>query len=102
MSAELFANRQVASSSDIDLFIYGLDEKAALKKILDIEAVVRKNQRLAPDTGLALRTENAITFISPRWPYRHVQVGRLQSWPTTLLGHYSSIFDQMIDHPPPV
>lgn len=74
--------RQVASSSDIDLFIYGISEKEAIDKILHIESIVRKNQRLTPDTGMALRTENAITFISPRWPYRHVQVklSRVPTW----------------------
>lgn len=70
----IFSNRQVASSSDIDLFVYGLTEKEAVTKIIHIESIIRKNQRLSPDTGMALRTENAITFVSPRWPYRHVQV----------------------------
>lgn len=63
--------------SDIDLFIYGLDsEEAVARRILEIEAVIRENQRLAPGTGLALRSENAITFISPKYPHRHVQVRR--------------------------
>ncbi|KAH8806113.1 ankyrin repeat protein [Xylogone sp. PMI_703] len=65
----------IASASDIDIFIYGLDsEDAAIKRILELEAAVRKNQRLLPGAGLTLRSENAITFISPKWPYRHVQV----------------------------
>ncbi|KAF4119991.1 Ankyrin repeat [Geosmithia morbida] len=63
-----------ACSSDIDLFIYGLDEEAAMKKIVEIEATVRENQRLPPGSGITLRTQNALTFIGPRWPYRHVQI----------------------------
>lgn len=66
--------RRTASSSDIDLFLYGLTEEAALKKIVEIENCVRKSQRLEKGAGLTLRTENAITFVSPKWPYRHVQV----------------------------
>ncbi|SPO07204.1 uncharacterized protein DNG_09898 [Cephalotrichum gorgonifer] len=64
-----------ANTSDIDLFIYGLDsEEAAIKRILELEAVVRKNQRLAPGTGLTLRSEHAITIISPKYPHRHIQI----------------------------
>jgi hypothetical protein len=68
------ADRRTASSSDIDLFLYGLDEEAAIQRIREIEAVIRRNQRLDKGAGLTLRTENAITFVSPRWPFRHVQV----------------------------
>lgn len=67
--------RRTAGSSDIDIFIYGLDEEAAIQKIAQLEKAVRKNQRLAHGIGLAVRTEHAITFVSPKWPYRHVQVG---------------------------
>jgi hypothetical protein len=68
--------RVVASSSDIDLFLYGLDsEDSAINRIPQLEAVVRENQRLSSGAGMALRSENAITFISPKYPYRHVQVG---------------------------
>lgn len=72
--------RRTAGTSDIDIFIYGLDEDAAIRKITQIEAVVRKNQRLTHGIGLALRTEHAITFVSPKWPYRHVQVRGLTTW----------------------
>ncbi|RYO99636.1 hypothetical protein DL766_009363 [Monosporascus sp. MC13-8B] len=65
----------IASASDIDIFLYGLDsEDAGITRILELEAAVRKNQRLLPGAGLSLRSENAITFISPKWPYRHVQI----------------------------
>lgn len=73
--AKLTRPRAAANTSDIDLFIYGLDsEEAAIKRIVEIEAIIRKNQRLASGTGLALRSENAITFISPKYPHRHIQV----------------------------
>ncbi|RYP42706.1 hypothetical protein DL767_000075 [Monosporascus sp. MG133] len=49
-------------------------EDAAITRILELEAAVRRNQRLLPGAGLSLRSENAITFISPKWPYRHVQI----------------------------
>ncbi|KAI3083872.1 hypothetical protein CBS147353_2016 [Aspergillus niger] len=38
------------------------------------EAVVRKNQRLDPGEALCLRIKNTVTFIAPRWPFRHIQV----------------------------
>jgi hypothetical protein len=69
------SSRAIASSSDIDIFLYGLDsEAAAIERILQLEAAVRENQRLLPGGGLSLRSNNAITFISPKWPHRHVQV----------------------------
>jgi len=70
----LACDRTIASSSDIDLFIYGLeDEEAAIKRIFELETQIQKNQRLS-DGALTLRTEHAITFILPRYPYRHVRV----------------------------
>ncbi|KAI3316571.1 hypothetical protein HD806DRAFT_552223 [Xylariaceae sp. AK1471] len=57
----------IASASDLDIFLYGLDsEEAAIKRILELEAAVRKSQHLLPDAGLSLRSRNAITFISPK------------------------------------
>ncbi|KAI1271374.1 ankyrin repeat protein [Xylaria sp. FL0933] len=65
----------VARASDIDIFFYGLDdEDAAIGRIIELEAIVRRNQRLFSGKGLSLRSRNAITFISPKWPYRHVQI----------------------------
>ncbi|KFH46191.1 hypothetical protein ACRE_030170 [Hapsidospora chrysogenum ATCC 11550] len=66
--------QRTAGSSDIDMFIYGLDEEAAIQKIAQLETAIRENQRLAHGVGMALRTEHAITFVSPKWPYRHVQI----------------------------
>ncbi|KAM4060509.1 ankyrin repeat protein [Hirsutella rhossiliensis] len=64
-----------APASDIDVFFYGLgDDNSAIARIVQLEAELRVNQRIAPGSGLTLRSENAVTFISPRWPYRHVQV----------------------------
>jgi hypothetical protein len=69
--------RKVAESSDIDIFIYGLDsEREAIQRIFDIEAVIRKNQRLDGNTAVSFLSDNAITFVSPKWPYRHVQARR--------------------------
>ncbi|KAL7621369.1 hypothetical protein AAE478_008690 [Parahypoxylon ruwenzoriense] len=65
----------VAKSSDIDLFLYGLDDEAsAIDRIFQIEEQVRRNQRLFSGGAISLRSENAITLISPRYPYRHVQI----------------------------
>ncbi|KAI0853477.1 hypothetical protein F5Y00DRAFT_270644 [Daldinia vernicosa] len=64
-----------AGSSDIDIFLYGLDsEDEAVRRILEIENIIRKNQRLFTGQALSMRTNNAITFISPRYPFRHVQI----------------------------
>ncbi|MCJ1384124.1 hypothetical protein MMC17_007240 [Xylographa soralifera] len=60
----------LAPSSDVDLFIYGLDESAALEKIKQIETHIR-NSILAETT--TIRTKNAITIAS-QYPVRHVQI----------------------------
>lgn len=66
--------RNIAKSSDIDIFLYDLDETTALERIVYIEGIVRRAQRIMPGQGLTLRSENAITLISPKFPFRHVQV----------------------------
>lgn len=67
--------QHTASTSDIDIFLYGIDnEDTAIRRIIEVENLVRKNQHMLPDKGLTLRSENAITFIAPRWPFRHVQI----------------------------
>ncbi|RBR25710.1 uncharacterized protein FIESC28_01463 [Fusarium coffeatum] len=85
--------RHVAKSSDIDLFLYGLEsEDDAIKLIYEIERQVRERQGLAQGAGLTLRSENAITFIAPRWPYRHIQVqhvGDLQGLARLLWSEYN-------------
>ncbi|KAI0964856.1 ankyrin repeat protein [Xylaria arbuscula] len=65
----------IASKSDIDIFLYGLDsDDAAITLIFQLESMIRNNQNLFPGEGLSMRSKNAITFISPKRPYRHVQV----------------------------
>ncbi|KAL9594574.1 MAG: hypothetical protein Q9219_006958 [cf. Caloplaca sp. 3 TL-2023] len=65
-----YYHQQLAPSSDVDLFIWGLDEAAALKKIEEIESSVR-NAILEEVT--IVRTKNAITIAS-HYPVRHVQI----------------------------
>ncbi|KAL8689597.1 MAG: hypothetical protein Q9218_004772, partial [Villophora microphyllina] len=65
-----YYHQQLAPSSDVDLFIWGLDEAAAVEKIKQIEASVR-NAILEEIT--TVRTKNAITIAS-HYPIRHVQI----------------------------
>ncbi|KAL9581294.1 MAG: hypothetical protein Q9212_003986, partial [Teloschistes hypoglaucus] len=65
-----YYHQQLAPSSDVDLFIWGLDEAAALEKIKQIENSVR-NAILEEVT--TVRTKNAITIAS-HYPIRHVQI----------------------------
>ncbi|KAL8731242.1 MAG: hypothetical protein Q9181_004356 [Wetmoreana brouardii] len=65
-----YYHQHLAPSSDVDLFIWGLDEAAALEKIKQIEASVR-NAILEEVT--TVRTKNAITIAS-HYPIRHVQI----------------------------
>ncbi|KAL8773347.1 MAG: hypothetical protein Q9209_001741 [Squamulea sp. 1 TL-2023] len=65
-----YYHQQLAPSSDVDLFIWGLDETAALEKIKQIESSVR-NAILEEVT--TVRTKNAITIAS-HYPIRHVQI----------------------------
>ncbi|KAL8650578.1 MAG: hypothetical protein Q9210_003740 [Variospora velana] len=65
-----YYHQHLAPSSDVDLFIWGLDKAAALEKIKQIEASVR-NAILEEVT--TVRTKNAITIAS-HYPIRHVQI----------------------------
>ncbi|KAL8715453.1 MAG: hypothetical protein Q9220_000787 [cf. Caloplaca sp. 1 TL-2023] len=65
-----YYHQQLAPSSDVDLFIWGLDEAAALEKVKQIETSVR-NAILEEVT--TVRTKNAITIAS-HYPIRHVQI----------------------------
>ncbi|KAL8671281.1 MAG: hypothetical protein Q9168_004221 [Polycauliona sp. 1 TL-2023] len=65
-----YYHQQLAPSSDVDLFIWGLDEAQALEKIKQIESSVR-NAILEEVT--TIRTKNAITIAS-HYPIRHVQI----------------------------
>ncbi|CAI6095948.1 unnamed protein product [Clonostachys chloroleuca] len=65
-----YYHEKLAPSSDVDLFIWGLDEQAAVEKIAKIESCVR-NCILAETT--TIRTKNAITIVS-QYPTRHIQI----------------------------
>jgi hypothetical protein len=56
--------------SDIDLFIYGLDEEAAKKKMEDIYEVVCN---AIPWEVTCFRNKHCVSIIS-QYPYRHIQV----------------------------
>ncbi|KAF2738451.1 ankyrin [Polyplosphaeria fusca] len=60
----------IAPASDVDLFIYGLNEEEATKKILQIERRI-KDSILTETT--TIRTKNAITIAS-QYPTRHIQI----------------------------
>lgn len=65
-----YYHQKLAPSSDVDLFIWGLHEAAAVEKIKEIELRIR-NSILAETT--TIRTKNAITIAS-QYPTRHVQI----------------------------
>ena len=60
---------RISPNSDVDLFLYGLDEAAARRKI---ESLFTKLKRAEP-TALALRTPHTITVVLPS-PKRIVQI----------------------------
>ena len=68
--------------SDVDLFLYGLDQDAAEAKLLEIcEAVQAAN----PFEVLAFRSAHAITLVS-QYPFRHIQIVlRLYNSPAEVL-----------------
>jgi len=63
-------HEKLAPASDVDLFLYGLNEEDAIKKIKQIETSIR-DSILAETT--TIRTKNAITIAS-EYPVRHVQI----------------------------
>ncbi|PYH91092.1 ankyrin repeat protein [Aspergillus ellipticus CBS 707.79] len=65
-----YYHETIAPASDVDLFLYGLDEAQAIEKIKQIEDKV-KNSILYETT--TVRTKNAITIVS-QYPTRHVQI----------------------------
>jgi ankyrin repeat protein len=65
-----YYHEQLAPASDVDLFIYGLDEEQAIEKIKQIETKVRDSILQETTT---IRTKNAITIASA-YPTRHVQI----------------------------
>ncbi len=61
----------VAPGSDVDLFLYGLTEAQAIRKIRDIYAAIKKSK--FPKEPTIIRTKHAITFVIG-YPTRHVQI----------------------------
>jgi hypothetical protein len=65
-----YYHQTLAPASDVDLFIYGLNEEEAIDKIKSIERAVRDSILSETTT---IRTKNAITIAS-EYPTRHVQI----------------------------
>ncbi|KAJ5835857.1 hypothetical protein N7447_001883 [Penicillium robsamsonii] len=65
-----YYHEEFAPASDVDLFLYGLNEEQALEKIMHIEDKI-KNSILYETT--TIRTKNTITIVS-QYPTRHVQI----------------------------
>jgi hypothetical protein len=80
----------IAPASDVDLFIYGLNEEEAVQKIIQIEQRI-KDSILTETT--TVRTKNAITIAS-QYPTRHVQIVlRLYKSVSEILTGYASRFN---------
>lgn len=65
-----YYNEKIAPASDVDLFIYGLDEQSALRKLEQIESNIR--DAVLCDTT-TVRTKNAVTIVT-QYPIRHIQI----------------------------
>ncbi|KAK2836870.1 hypothetical protein FQN49_006637, partial [Arthroderma sp. PD_2] len=65
-----FYHQVFAPASDVDLFIYGLNEEQALEKIKQIEQRIRDSILYETTT---VRTKHTITIVS-QYPTRHVQI----------------------------
>ncbi|ETI20598.1 hypothetical protein G647_08636 [Cladophialophora carrionii CBS 160.54] len=65
-----YYHEDLAPASDVDLFLYGLNEEQAMEKVKQIESKIR-DSILAETT--TVRTKNAITIVS-QYPIRHVQI----------------------------
>ncbi|KAH7026489.1 uncharacterized protein B0I36DRAFT_273482 [Microdochium trichocladiopsis] len=65
-----YYHEKFCPASDVDLFLYGLNEEEAIEKIKDIEARI-KDAILSETT--VVRTKNAITICS-QYPTRHIQI----------------------------
>ncbi|KAI0404447.1 ankyrin repeat protein [Xylaria palmicola] len=65
-----YYHEKFCPASDVDLFLYGLNEEQAVQKIKDIEIRIR-DAILSEVT--VVRTKNAITICS-QYPTRHIQI----------------------------
>ena len=65
-----YYHEHLAPASDVDLFLYGLNEEQALQKIEQIERSIKDSILHEVTT---IRTKNAVTIAS-QYPTRHVQI----------------------------
>ncbi|KAI1137936.1 ankyrin [Hypoxylon sp. FL0543] len=65
-----YYHEKFCPASDVDLFLYGLNEAQAIEKIKDIETRIRD---AILSEVIVVRTKNAITICS-QYPTRHVQI----------------------------
>lgn len=65
-----YYHEKFAPASDIDIFLYGLNEEQALEKIMHIENKIKNTILYETST---IRTKNTITIVS-QYPNRHVQI----------------------------
>jgi len=68
-----FYHEKAYPASDVDLFLYGLDEEAAKEKLTEIYQAVCD---AVPYEVVAFRSKHAITLVS-QYPHRHIQVSPL-------------------------
>lgn len=81
-----FYHQETYPGSDIDLFIYGLDEEAAELKMIEIYETISKT---LPQKTMAVRSKNCVTIVC-QYPFRHIQVrgfDRLIIWLALLALH---------------
>jgi hypothetical protein len=73
------------SSSDVDLFLYGLNETEDRAKLIEIYRCVTES---CPQTVVCFRSAHAVTIVS-QYPFRHIQIVlRLYSSPYEVLAGF--------------
>lgn len=82
MKLRKYFHDEFLPGSDIDLFLYGISEEDAKKKLLEIYDAV---QAASPFPVRCFRSTHAITLVS-QYPFRHVQIVlRIYSSPSEVL-----------------
>ncbi|KXS12930.1 ankyrin [Gonapodya prolifera JEL478] len=77
--------RSAFPAGDIDLFIWGVDEEGAKKKMEEIYEAVKST---VPFETVAIRSSHAVTIVS-QFPFRHIQIIlRLYHSPTEILAGF--------------
>ncbi|PRP88491.1 ankyrin repeat protein [Planoprotostelium fungivorum] len=77
-----YFHKLMYSNSDIDLFIYGLNEEDANKKLVEVYESIKDN---LPVEAICFRSKYAVTIVS-RYPFRHIQIVlRLYKSPAEIL-----------------